>query len=47
MAERELRSRPGSCREELQMPNWFIPPVVVPALLAILIGVYALLRAPV
>jgi hypothetical protein len=47
MAERELRSHPGFCREELQMPNWFIPPVVVPALLAILIGVYALLRAPV
>jgi hypothetical protein len=29
------------------MPNWFIPPVVVPALLVLLIGVYALLRAPV
>ncbi len=29
------------------MPNWFIPPVVVPLFLAIVIAAYALLRAPV
>jgi hypothetical protein len=29
------------------LKNWFIPPVVVPALLVLLVLVYAALRAPI
>jgi hypothetical protein len=29
------------------MQSWLIPPIVVPALLALLVGIYAALRAPI